>query len=147
MPIKDNTNYDAINQRIIQATATIEDMAIRKLAICGEECINIARNYHNYTDQTGNLTSSIGYVIVKDGEVIVQSSFEVVKDGKLGSSQGKFYSKELAKYFPQYLTLIVVAGMHYATYVADKGYNVIQSAELLADTIVPNMLKKLGLKI
>ena len=40
---------------------------IRELSIIGERCINEARLKGSYTDHTGNLRSSVGYVIVEDG--------------------------------------------------------------------------------
>ena len=36
--------------------------------------------------------------------------------------------------------------MRYASFVSAKGYDVLDSAELLAERLVPDMLKRLGLK-
>ena len=43
-----------------------------------------------------------------------------------------------AKY-PKGLVLIVVAGMNYAAYVEAKGYNVLSSAELMAENILKQL--------
>ncbi|MBQ2186999.1 MAG: hypothetical protein II401_00370, partial [Bacteroidales bacterium] len=50
-----------------------EKMQIVRLQMLGEECIIRARGEHanNWQDQTGNLRSSIGYMIFKDGEPIL----------------------------------------------------------------------------
>lgn len=39
----------------------------------GEKFIDIARRNGSYKDQTGNLRSSIGYIIAKNGEVIAEN--------------------------------------------------------------------------
>jgi len=67
-----------------------------------------------------------------------------VKQGKDGSSKGAAYVKSLARKFPQGICLIVVAGMNYASYVSAKGLDVLDSSELLAERLVPQMLKQLG---
>ena len=41
------------------------------------------------------------------------------------------------------VALVVVAGMNYAAYVEAKGYNVLASAEHLAERELPRMLEKL----
>lgn len=41
------------------------------------------------------------------------------------------------------VALVVVAGMNYAAYVEAKGYNVLSSAEHLAERELPRMLEKL----
>ena len=45
------------------------------------------------------------------------------------------------------ICLIVVAGMNYAVYVEGRGKNVLTSAKLLADRLVPQMLEQLGFTI
>ena len=45
------------------------------------------------------------------------------------------------------ITLIVVAGMSYAIYVEGRGKNVLTSAELLAERVVPDMLQQLGFTV
>jgi hypothetical protein len=53
---------------------------------------------------------------------------------------------QLVSKFPKGIVLIVDAGMHYASYVSAKGYDVIDSAELLAQQLVPEILKRLSSK-
>lgn len=141
------TPMPQINAYIEQWLQRLQAAMLRELHIIGEKCLNAARQTNSYRDQTGNLRSSIGYVIVSDGKIVYESSFEAVKNGKDGSSSGAAYAKKLARQFPQGLVLIVVAGMDYAAHVAAKGYDVVDSAELLADRLVPQMLKRLGLKV
>ena len=69
-----------------------------------------------------------------------------MKGGGQGSSEGKAYVQTLVSKFPQGIALIVVAGMNYASYVSAKGYNVLDTAEVLAQRLVPQMLQQLGFK-
>ena len=146
MPIRQITPMSEIDRYTEQRLKGLEQAAIRTLAYCGELCLNVARSTNSYKDQTGNLRSSIGYVVAVDGRIVSQSSFETVKEGGQGSKQGAAFAKQLVRSFPKGICLIVVAGMEYATHVKNRGYDVLDSSELTADRIVPYMLKQLGLK-
>lgn len=118
--------------------------AIKVLKYVGEQCVNEMRNRGSYTDRTRNLRGSTGYIIVEDGRIIEQSSFTPVKNGTdEGPHKGQSFAKELAGTYPKGLVLIVVAGMNYAAYVQDKGYNVTSSAEALAEKQIPRLLYRL----
>lgn len=144
MPIKNLTPDGAISEFIGQQVERVTSALIYNLCAVGEQVLNQARSTNSYKDQTGNLRSSIGYVVAVDGEVVQSSSFEVVKDGADGSRDGKSYALDLVKQFPEGIVLIVVAGMKYASYVSAKGYDVLDSSEVLADRLVPEILKQLG---
>ena len=144
MPIKNLTPEGAISEFIGQQVERVTSALIYNLCAVGEQVLNQARSTNSYKDQTGTLRSSIGYVVAVDGEVVQSSSFEVVKDGADGSRDGKSYALELVKQFPEGIVLIVVAGMNYASYVSAKGYDVLDSSEVLADRLVPEILKQLG---
>lgn len=102
---------------------------VQALNNVGIEATNIARETHLYTDRTGNLTSSIGYIIILDGQVQGVSGFEQVKDGDQGSSIGMEYVVQQEKSHAEGLSLIVVAGMPYAAYVERMNLNVLKGAE------------------
>lgn len=144
MPIKNLTPEGAISEFIGQQVERVTSALIYNLCAVGEQVLNQARSTNSYKDQTGNLRSSIGYVVAVDGEVVQSSSFEVVKDGADGSRDGKSYALDLIKQFPEGIVLIVVAGMNYASYVSAKGYDVLDSSEVLAERLVPEILKQLG---
>ena len=84
--------------------------------------------------------------MVVDGQVYKMSAFGKPDGNNDGRSTGMSYARSLAGKFPKGIVLIVVAGMRYASYVSAKGYNVLDSSELLADQLVPKMLKQLGFK-
>lgn len=133
---------DYFEKRIRQ----IETALVRTFCYVGERCVNAARSSHTYRDQTGNLTSSIGYAVSVDGNLVQISSFNKVLDGAKGATDGQEYVKQLIRQHPSGIVLIVVAGMNYAVYVSDKGYDVLDSAESLAEQMIPRMLKQLGIR-
>lgn len=112
----------------------------------GISSVNEARENGSYIDQTGNLRSSIGYMVIKNGHVLHKGGFEQVKNGKDGTSDGPtFIDSQISKY-SKGIVLMVVAGMNYSAYVEDMGRNVLTTAELLAEQLVPKMLKAVGFK-
>lgn len=144
MPIKQITPQAEVDRYLGEQVERIEKQIIYNLSYVGEQCLNEGRSTNSYKDQTGNLRSSIGYVLVKDGKVINASDFAVVKTGREGAKDGTAYARQLAREFPEGIVLIVVAGMNYAAYVSAKGFNVLDSAELLAEQLVPKLMKQLG---
>lgn len=99
----------------------------------------------NYIDWTANLRNSIGYVIVVDGQVVDEAGFDIAPKGQDGAASGKMLAKSLISLYPKGIALIIVAGMHYASYVAAKGYDVIDSAEELADNLAAKLLSQIDL--
>jgi hypothetical protein len=146
MPIKRLTPDSNIDNYLSNLIARKEQVIIRNMCYVGEKCVNEARTNGGYIDRTGNLRSSIGYVVIADGSVVQMSDFSQVKQGAQGSTEGQSFINQLVWKFPKGICLIVVAGMNYATYVSAKGYNVLDSSELLAEKLVPQMLEKLGFK-
>lgn len=146
MGIERLTPDKEIKEYLIRGIDKFNIEIIQTLKYVGEKVVNEARDQGSYLNQTGNLRSSIGCGIVKDGRLISTFGFQQVKDGKEGIDTGKSYLKELISKNPKGLVLIVVAGRNYAAYVEARGLNVLNSSELLAQRLVPRMLKKLGLQ-
>lgn len=120
---KINIAFDKIKEQYIK-TAT------NKFIEVGERCITEARDNGSYTDRTGNLRNSVGYVVLLNG--IEQSQSNI---SKLNHKQ----IEEIKAKYPKDLVLIVVAGMNYASYVEAKGYNVLSSAELMTEQILKQL--------
>ncbi len=59
-------------------------------------------------------------------------------------SDGRKFILELAQRYSVGIVLIIVAGMNYARYVSAKGYNVLDSAESLAERLIPQIMRELG---
>lgn len=144
MAIKQITPASEIDQYIKEQVERIINATIYLFRYIGERCLNAARETNSYKDRTGNLRSSLGYVIVRDGKIVDQSDFEVVLQGDSGAKSGIQFAKDVARQFPEGIALILVAGMNYAAFVSATGRDVIDSAELLADRLTPQMLKQLG---
>lgn len=149
MPITQLTPNEEILRYTEERIARLRRAIFRTLSNIGEQCVNKARSSGNYIDQTGNLRSSIGYVIVEEGEIVKMSDFppsDKGTDKETGRKEGKEYAYELAKRYPTGIVLILLAGRNYATYVSAKGYDVLDGAELLADQLTDKLLKDLGFK-
>ncbi|GAA0561562.1 hypothetical protein [Chitinophaga japonensis] len=133
MVIKVKPKYTAeqIRQVLADRVAKLDKAIISNFRYIGEKFVKNARENGNYTDRTGNLRSSIGYVILKNGAQ-VKENFRSVSGGKDGLNQAKQSAKDAAKAFPKGYVLIVVAGMDYAAAVESRGYDVISSSSTQA---------------
>lgn len=141
-------NSNDIERILREKIEKYHQKVIRILRIVGEKCINEAREYGSYQDQTGNLRSSIGYIVLKDGKPIEKGGFAPTergtKKGKDGQKEGEAFINKVISQYPSGFVLLVVAGMKYASYVEARNYNVLSSAELLAEKEVPKLLKALS---
>jgi hypothetical protein len=110
----------------------------------GESFVKNARNSGDYADRTGNLRSSIGYLLLKDGKVI-EAAFEGAQSE--GKQAGQAYASEVASGYNKGYVLIVVAGMSYAAAVESKGRDVLTGSSQKAKTQLAAALKTIGDKI
>ena len=96
-----------------------EERIYRLLQRAGEEFVKIARKKGNYKDRTGNLRSSIGYAIVKDGDILTENYEQSTEgtDKQTGVQEAKRLVAELASVYPDGWVLVGVAAMPYAVYV------------------------------
>jgi len=101
---------------------TYEDATVTKIieafAYIGEQFVNAARRNGTYTDRTGNLRSSIGYVIVINGDVVrkhvaTKSDATADVEALIESVRGLYRG----------IVLIGFAGMNYAAAVESVGGN------------------------
>lgn len=117
----------------------VERQEVESLCRIGEEAVRLAKLIpaeRGFTDRTGNLRSSIGYVVCKGGRPL-NIAFEAVKGGHVGVNEGERLALKLAQNHTDGKPyLIVVAGMHYAVYVESKGRDVLTSAEKEAEKLV-----------
>lgn len=131
---------------------------VNKLIYAGELAVQTAVQNGRYQNITGNLRSSIGYVLARDGKIIKEGGFNKVAgfganmqrvrfttisgkdvnfiargksgDGSEGSKQGLIYARQIVSTHKKGYTLVVVAGMDYASYVNARGFDVMDSAEI-----------------
>lgn len=173
MGMKLQTPLSDIDYLIDEMTENVQNALVSVLTDVGLQCVAEARDNGNYEDQTGNLRSSIGFAVVVDGKIVTKSGFTQVQgrgenmtlvryktkagkevkfwakgksgDGSEGVRQGEQLLDKLASEHSTGVCLIVVAGMDYAVYVEGMGKNVLTSASLLADRLIPQMLTNLGI--
>lgn len=110
----------------------------------GEQLVAFAKDTHTYTDRTGNLTNSIGYAVVRNGEIIDFGG--AVQQGE-GADNALKVAMKMAETLSNSFSLIIVAGMNYAAFVESRGYNVILPAELKAKKEFTSKVKPLIEKV
>lgn len=171
MPITSNFNPENIRRQFDRFLKEVEKEQIRLLQRLGEQCVTHARLIPasvGFTDQTGNLRASIGYVIFKDGQAL-HANYEKPHGrgsgggedieseggdsggvlvgheggGSVGAAVGIALAKKVALEFPVGLILVVTAGMNYAAALESRGRDVLASAEILAQREFPRMIKDL----
>lgn len=135
MSIEVTTPIGEIQQYIEEQLALKVERLINSLSYIGEGALRIAREQGSYTDRTGNLRNSTGYVIAVDGQVTTRAGF----DSK--NEDGAAFAEQLARTTEGKAVLVVCAGMNYATYVSARGYDVLDSAEIEAKVLAEKLLK------
>jgi len=136
------TPMDEIDREIAEEIRKSERDIIKKLSYIGESAITDARVNGDYIDQTGNLRSSIGYIILQDGKTLLENFRESDRgtDKKTGVRKGMEFIQDLIKKYNKDFVLVVVAGMDYAVYVEALGRNVLSSSKLLAESLSDRLL-------
>lgn len=123
----------------------IERQIIESLCRIGEEAVSMAKTIpeeRGFTDRTGNLRSSMGYIVFKDGKPL-NIDFKVEKGGNIGAQEGERLAVQVGGSYTEGYTLVVVAGMKYAVYVESKGRDVLTSAEKFAEKSIAKELADL----
>lgn len=151
MSIEMMTTNQQLDKFFEIAEKEARNQVINYLAYLGEECISMVREGKQaglWIDRTGNLRSSIGYVVVVDGEIEQLGGFTTTENGtELGASgkvEGRTYVEQLAQQNNKGFSLILVAGMAYASYVeAMENKDVLANAELYARQEAPKLVSKL----
>lgn len=146
MGIKAKFKQSDVKRRFDRFLAVVEKRQLDRFIMLGEMCVKHAREIPanvGFTDQTGNLRSSIGYVVFKDGEVVTES-YSQIKGGADGVKQGRSLADTVRSKHPKGLLLVVTAGMNYALKLESRGKDVLTSAEQLAQTELPKMLEDLA---
>jgi hypothetical protein len=132
---RDLQNYfDHIHHGIV----SIMERVGEEFARDAKDGVNISGAFPkgDYTDQTANLRSSIGYAIVYDGAIIA-TSLPV-----LDTDTGKIVNEVLTNSVPMKWVLVGFAAMEYASYLESKGYNVITSQSTVAMVDLESRVRK-----
>lgn len=144
MGISANFNINDIDATFKALLAEVDRQLIESLTRVGEEAVKLAKMIppeRGFKDCTGNLRSSIGYVVLVDGKP-VNVAFAAVKGGHAGVNEGQRLALQVGSKTEGY-ALVVVAGMNYAVHVESKGRDVLTSAEKFAEKEVAKHLADL----
>lgn len=144
MGISANFNINDIDATFKALLAEVDRQLIESLTRVGEEAVKLAKMIppeRGFKDRTGNLRSSIGYVVLVDGKP-VNVAFAAVKGGHAGVNEGQRLALQVGSK-TEGCALVVVAGMNYAVHVESKGRDVLTSAEKFAEKEVAKHLADL----
>jgi hypothetical protein len=105
------TDFDLLSD-FAELEENMIDNVIHTMRYAGEHFIKTARTDGAYKDDTGNLRSSIFYILLHDGKVV---SNDMVT-GRSGNAQKENQEllQELPSEYPDGIVLICGAGMKYA---------------------------------
>ena len=136
-------SQENVNRKVDRFVVSIEQRIVWTLAMVGEAFVNAAREKTpaegSFNDQTGDLRSSIGWVVARDGNILT-AKFE----GKTaeGRAQGHKIADEVLRQYSKGFILIVVAGMEYAAAVESKGKDVITGSIPAAKELLKRKIKE-----
>lgn len=128
-------NFAGISSMMTSFVSNKERRAIEYLGYLGEAAVNAARSNPNrvsggtsFTDRSGNLRSSIGYIILKNGETIKKNLHGILQAEEWHSKVDEFIlTMESDPSNSSGLILVVFAAMEYAAAVEALGFDVISS--------------------
>ena len=146
------TPQKAVENYLNAVAEKVDETIVRKMCIFGTECVNKVRDRSkeaSWIDHTGNLRSSIGFSVLRGKEVVDIGGFFSTNapegNGSEGQQKGKQYlEKEIALCLGDY-TLLLVAGMEYASKVeAIESKDVLASTEIWAKQTWEKALPQIG---
>lgn len=145
----------SIRSYVEAVSRIIDEETVEAMNYFGIECVNFVRDRsgeQSWYDQTGNLRSSIGYIISEDGAIRDKGGFEPTNapkgNGAEGQKTGAEYAETVVKVYSGKYCLSLVAGMGYASDVESRdNKDVLASCELWARREWPKRLELLKAKI
>nr|DAJ08520.1 MAG TPA: hypothetical protein [Caudoviricetes sp.] len=143
---QNRSSRDDVFNAIEVARIRMENKILQILQYIGEYGLGYTREHGSYTDQTGNLRSSVGYIIAKDGTIKKKGGFDPNAnsgtEGEDGAQDGLHFALEQLKSFSSGYVLIFVAGEIYAPYVEKRGYDVLKPTEAESKSIAKRLFSQ-----
>ena len=133
--------HKMVDAKMKGVTAQIEAKLIR----VGNKFVADARQKADFTDRTGNLRSSIGFIVLKDGKQIA-ADFErsaIGTDKATGEVTAVGLANQVGAKFKNGYCLVVVAGMEYAAAVEMRGRDVLTGSSIEAKTNLQKYFKQI----
>ena len=156
MPVKQSFSTPDFERYLRRCQEIAMDMVFNRMAFLAEECVNRIRSRskeESWIDHSGNLRSSIGYIITVNGNPVVNGGFMPTNtpegNGADGQKAGSEYADGIITQFSHSpIALVEVAGMEYALYVeARDNKDVLASTELWARSEWSKRMPKLKANI
>lgn len=170
--IVSRTDVKKLRDKLNYGRGKLVEFLVRQMCAIGEQCVKIARENGDYNDITGNLRSSIGYIVLSNGNVVQGSAFRAMPvapgykkvkrivngkevtvkikvggDGQAGAKAGESLLNKLKAEYPYGVVLILCAGMEYAAFVENvRGKHVLVDAELEAQRLLEKLDKYIKAK-
>lgn len=139
------TDIRKLRKDLVEKRSDLINALVYKMRTIGEACIKIARELKpedgSFQDVTGNLRSSIGYIVLYNGKVM-QYGAPVQKsgskgDGSAGVAAGNALLSKMKSEYPSGVVLVLCAGMKYAAFVENVRHkHVLIDAELEAERLL-----------
>lgn len=150
MGLKVKFNLNGVDKDIARHQKRLERIVQDVFTAEGEKLTAHIRNrskQESWIDQTGNLRSSVGYVVTKNGAKVGSSTFQQVKDGAEGAKIGAAEAERRALEQKADYAVSVVAGMEYAEFVeAHENKDVLASARLIAQEDIQTMEEDISIR-
>lgn len=108
------TNEREVDQDFRKMESQIDSKAVTFLSRVGEMAVKYAKQNGTYTDRTGNLRNSLGYIVIQNGRVKVDSAPEPTRA----------YLLSLVPQYSHGTVMIWGSGMKYAKFVEFGHYAV-----------------------
>lgn len=123
------------------------DNIVKMMTVVGEKVVKTAREQGSYKDRTGNLRSSIGYVVLVNGQPQAKGTSKQFSgpqgDGALGITESEALLNSLRAYYPKGITLVCVAAMEYGVYVeAVHNLDVLTFTQLQAEQMSRRLVRR-----
>lgn len=147
MGIKANFNINDIRRDMQSKANTIVDASVKAMMELGEECVGYARENNGFEDETGNLVSSIGCKVFRDGRPVFEDYVQVL-EGEEGLEKGRALADQIGMQCGQnQVMLVVTAGEEYAIFLESNGIDVLTGSEMFAREQWPAMKQRIDMNI
>jgi hypothetical protein len=122
---------EALQLKLLARLDSARNVLNQRLKELAEKAIIYSKDHKGYKDQTSNLKNSISFALYYDGELITKFVGKIPKAKAHPKGQAQVeqaletYAKKIDVENTKGYVVTIVAGMDYAKYVEDKGYNVL----------------------
>jgi|GEM_PF-236492 len=140
-------NLGQVLKRIDNVQKEADKKTLEVFKYLGETFVKSARENREFEDDTGNLQSSIGYAIAKDGKMLFESINGLGDEYQEleGREHGLRLAEAVIRDNSSGWVLVGLAGMDYGIYVEARGIDVISGSIPGTQKILKEIINGLGL--